>query len=207
MGAEARCTLTLKGKAEEGKALLETEELIFRPDRPGGQRLTVRFADIQSLEAVDGVLVVGVAGTKARFAVGAAAPKWLEKIRNPKSRLDKLGVKAGQRVALVGWPWDDGFADELRARGAEVGLGAPRTPVDVVFLAADRRATLAKLATLKGKLDKKGAIWVVRPKGQAAITEADVLEVGRASGLVDVKVVAFSPTHTAEKLVIPVSLR
>jgi hypothetical protein len=33
------------------------------------------------------------------------------------------------------------------------------------------------------------------------------MEAGHAAGLVDVKVVAFSETHTAEKFVIPVAKR
>jgi hypothetical protein len=39
------------------------------------------------------------------------------------------------------------------------------------------------------------------------ITEGDVMAAGKAAGLVDVKVVRFSETHTAEKFVIPVALR
>jgi len=46
-------------------------------------------------------------------------------------------------------------------------------------------------------------LWVVAPKGVKEITEADVLAGGRKAGLVDVKVVRFSETHTAHKFVIP----
>ena len=48
---------------------------------------------------------------------------------------------------------------------------------------------------------------MVYPKGQKHITENDILAAGRKSGLKDVKVVAFSATHTALKFVIPVSNR
>mgnify|MGYP006170174075 CR=1 FL=1 len=41
----------------------------------------------------------------------------------------------------------------------------------------------------------------------ASVVEADVMAAGKAAGLVDVKVVRFSATHTAEKLVIPVTKR
>jgi hypothetical protein len=47
----------------------------------------------------------------------------------------------------------------------------------------------------------------VRPKGVPEISEKDVMDRGRAAGLVDVKVCAFSATHTAEKLVIPKARR
>jgi hypothetical protein len=51
------------------------------------------------------------------------------------------------------------------------------------------------------------ALWIVYPKGQKDITENDVLAAGRKAGLKDVKVVGFSPTHTALKFVIPVARR
>jgi hypothetical protein len=50
-------------------------------------------------------------------------------------------------------------------------------------------------------------LWVIRPKGRKEISEQSVMAAGKAAGLVDVKVVSFSPTHTAEKFVIPVKNR
>jgi len=50
-------------------------------------------------------------------------------------------------------------------------------------------------------------LWVVRPKGTADISDADVIAAGRKAGLVDVKVVRFSETHSAEKLVVPLAKR
>jgi hypothetical protein len=48
----------------------------------------------------------------------------------------------------------------------------------------------------------------VRAKGAgAAVSESAVMAAGKAAGLVDTKVVAFSATHTAERLVIPISRR
>jgi len=48
---------------------------------------------------------------------------------------------------------------------------------------------------------------VVNPKGVKTITEAEVLAAGKKAGLVDVKVVKFSETHTAHKFVIPKAKR
>jgi hypothetical protein len=44
-------------------------------------------------------------------------------------------------------------------------------------------------------------------KSQPEISERAVMAAGKAAGLVDVKVVSFSATHTAEKFVIPVNQR
>jgi hypothetical protein len=56
-------------------------------------------------------------------------------------------------------------------------------------------------------LKQNGALWIIRPKGSEAITEAEVMAAGKHAGLVDVKVVSFSPSHTAEKFMIPRSAR
>ena len=45
-------------------------------------------------------------------------------------------------------------------------------------------------------------MWVVYRKGQKVFNENDVLRLGLESGMVDVKVVRFSDTHTATKFVI-----
>ena len=60
---------------------------------------------------------------------------------------------------------------------------------------------------LSKQIEPDGAVWVVRPKGSPDITEAETMAAGKRAGLVDVKVVSFSETHTAEKFVIPVAKR
>ena len=53
-----------------------------------------------------------------------------------------------------------------------------------------------------------GAIWVVSRKGPTrTISDVDVIDAAKDARLVDNKVVAFSATHTAIRLVIPVALR
>jgi hypothetical protein len=94
----------------------------------------------------------------------------------------------------------------LPRRGANVSPRL-RKGSDLILFAANRAQDLNELARLKTYLKPRGAIWVIRPKGVAAITERQVMSAAKAAGLVDVKVASFSPTHTAEKLVIPVGLR
>jgi hypothetical protein len=202
MGAEAKCVATVGRKQIEGKALLETDSLIFRG---GDVRLTIPFANVKTLEARDGVLHVNAGDGIVKLALGTAAAKWLEKIRNPPSRADKLGVKAGQSVWLVN-ATDDDLTRELTARGATIVTRTTK-PVDVIFYFVESRASLSKLTTLRAKLQPEGALWTVRPKGSPNISEGDVMNAGKDAGLVDVKVVRFSDTHTAEKFVIPVAKR
>lgn len=121
-----------------------------------------------------------------------------------KPLLDKLGVKPGLRVAVIGVD-DDEFLRELAGR-AEV-LARPRKGLDMVFLSVERPADMKRLARLKDTIARDGTVWVIFRKGQKTFNENAVLRLGLESGLVDVKVVRFSDTHTALKYVIRKSER
>ena len=202
MGAEAKCTATISGKKAVGKALLETDELIFRGD---DVRLTIPYKSVSSIDVKDGVLHVAWLSGVASFELGPSAVKWADRIRNPPSRIDKLDVKPGQLVLFVGIR-DATLREEIETRGATV-VARPIAEVDAVFVAANERSDLRRLATVQNFLKRDGAIWVIRPKGSPNISENDVRAAGKNAGLVDVKVVRYSETHTAEKFVIPVSKR
>ena len=202
MGAEAKCTATISGKKAVGKALLETDELIFRGE---DVRLKIPYKSVSSIDAKDGVLHIAWLSGVASFELGPDAVKWADRIRNPPTRIDKLDVKPGQLVLFVGIR-DSTLREEIETRGAMV-LARPLQPVDAIFVAANERGDLKRLATVQNFLKRDGAIWVIRPKGSPNISENDVMAAGKDVGLVDVKVVRFSETHTAEKFVIPVSKR
>ena len=198
MGNVRKTTLHVDGEQYEGEALLETAELIFR----GPKRIVIPFAKIKTIDARDGRL------TLDRYALdlGDDAAKWAEKIRNPKSVVQKLGIKSGQHVSLVQLD-DAAFTADLERAGAVVSAGKPKKNADAILYAATSRAELDRLTTLRAALAPNGALWVIRPKGVKTITESDVMAAGKAAGLVDVKVVKFSETHTAEKFVIPLAAR
>jgi hypothetical protein len=170
--------------------------------RAQGSRLSRRHAP------GDSALEHHVGDRRAAFAIGAAAEKWAARITNPPSRLDKLGVKPGMTIAAIGIG-DPPFLDEVKARGAKLVRAAPTAarPADVIFYGAGHRDALTRLVLLSKAIPPNGAIWIVRPKGKKEITEAETMAAGKRAGLVDVKVVSFSETHTAEKFVIPVARR
>ncbi len=122
-------------------------------------------------------------------------------------RIDKLGVRPGARVAILGVP-DADLRDELLARTHDLTEGPPLADSDVVILAADTHHDLGRLAELRSRLVPNGAIWVVSRKGKAAtLRDVEVMAAARAAGLVDNKVASFSSTHTAMRLVIPLAQR
>ena len=202
MGNEMNCTARFGKQESQGKALLETSEILFR----GDFRLKIPFSSIRSLKAEDGELRVQTAEGLAVFELGDAAAKWREKILHPKSRLEKLGVKPGNKVSLLG-TFDTEFLQELAQQTENVVRGKVGAASEWIFFATESQKELAQVPKLVKTLKGAAALWIVYPKGQKEITEVDVISAGRKAGLKDVKVVGFSPTHTALKFVIPITHR
>ena len=203
MGAEAICNAKVNGKRVSGRARLEMDTLEFRAPE---LRLSIPFKQMRRIVAEGGSLVVESDQGTLSLALGPVAARWADKIRNPPSRLDKIGAKPEWRASAVGID-DRGFLKEMGDRIAQLSIGRVLEDSDAIFFGATDAAQLSRLAALKRSLKPAGALWVIRPKGRKEISEQSVMAAGKAAGLVDVKVVSFSPTHTAEKFVIPVKNR
>jgi hypothetical protein len=148
--------------------------------------------DVTRIEAAEGRLTVAWPAGEAVFELGPQAARWAERIRNPRTLADKLGVKEGLRVGVVG------LEHELVA-----GHGPPQEGSDLIFLGVETLDDLVRVPELATLLAPAGGLWVVFPKGRKDVTQTDVLATGRAAALTDVKVAKFSETHTALKFVIP----
>jgi len=120
--------------------------------------------------------------------------------------IDKLGVKPGQKIAVLGVESAE-FLTELAARVPEYSRGKRVAGADLIFFSAEAVADLVSLKSLSHSIQKNGAIWVMYPKGQKHIREIDVINAGKAAGLTDNKVCSFSSTHTALRFCIPVAKR
>jgi hypothetical protein len=121
--------------------------------------------------------------------------------------LDKLGIRPGMRVAIIDVD-DPDIRPLIAERTTDLTEGWPEPDTDVVLLGADDVPALAPLEALGGRIRPAGAIWVISRKGRAAtLRDVQVMEAGKAAGLVDNKVASFSATHTALRLVIPVARR
>jgi hypothetical protein len=126
--------------------------------------------------------------------------------------LDKLGIRPGMRVAIVGDldadPEAADFRRQLADRTSDVTEGDAGPDTDVVLLIADSTDELGMLEDLRGRIRPAGAIWVISRKGKAStLRDVEIMAAAKERGLVDNKVVAFSATRTSIRLVIPVALR
>jgi hypothetical protein len=197
MGQELDCKARIqRGAKMEGRAQLETDFVLFR----GPERFKINFGELTGVKADGGVLKLEFAGGPVELELGVAAEKWARKILNPPSLLEKLGVKAGLTVRLIGGfdEFEPGFRKQIAERKA---VAVANGKCDVIFLAAGRSRELDQIRKLKASLKAGGAVWVVYPKGVPQIREIEVIQAGRAAGLKDVKVARFSATHTGLKFV------
>jgi hypothetical protein len=202
LGQELPCTVHFAGQTSSGRALLETSGLLFR----GDIRLKIPFVSIKELRAEGGDLRIRTEKGWAIFQIGPKADQWRERILHPKSLLEKLGVKPGEKVSLIG-RLGPHFEKNLKAHGAILTYAKSTVATPWTFLAADSRDDLSKVPRLRKSMKDAAALWIVYPKDLKSITERDVRGAGLNAGLTDVKVASFSPTHTALKFVIPKSSR
>ncbi|HEX7796364.1 MAG TPA: hypothetical protein VF456_18510 [Vicinamibacterales bacterium] len=203
MGAETTCVVTFKGKKSTAKVRLETNVLQIRA---ANLKLDVPFNTMKKVASRNGSLVIDYGGGPLTLALGNSAVKWVEKILHPPSRFTKIGVRPEWHAAILG-AIDNDFVDELRSAIASLSVGRTIKGADAVFVGLTQPSDFERVAAAKSAIKANGAVWLIRPKGSAAVTESAVMASGKAVGLVDVKVVAFSPTHSAMKFVIPLKDR
>jgi hypothetical protein len=207
VGAEANCVLRESGARHTGRALLETDELIFRG--ADGYRVKLTLGSLRNARAEGGDLLIDApfGALAIELGLGKKAERWAQRIRSPKGLMDKLDLEPTHAVAIIGGS-DAAFAEQLAARVQSVTIGKTAKGTHVVFLWADAPAPLKKLASAVKSIARDGAIWVIHPKGAASkVKDTDIFKVAKMAGLTATKVVRFSETHTGEKLVIPVTQR
>jgi hypothetical protein len=198
VGSELLCRVRSGGKGASGKALLETNEIIFR----GEMRLKIPLVSLRSVVARNGELHLKWSEGAAVFEIGDRAEKWAHKILHPKSTTEKLGIKPGLVVSALGIA-DVNFMEDLRKAAGSFSHTKAQNDSDLIFVGVEKAGDLARAGKLPSSLTSAGALWIVYPKGKKHITQLQVIDAGRQAGLVDVKVVSFSTTHTALKFVRP----
>jgi hypothetical protein len=119
-----------------------------------------------------------------------------------KPLVDKLGIREGDRLVLLGAPAAYPGALGNLPPGVTIARRAGAADIAIVF---SRAATdlSARFALLAGKLRAGGMIWVAWPKKASGeptdLSEDIVRRIGLATGLVDVKVCAIDETWSGLK--------
>ncbi|NOT09055.1 MAG: hypothetical protein HOP28_12720 [Gemmatimonadales bacterium] len=202
MGYEADCRVDTAGGSGVGKVLLESDTVIIR----GAFRARVPFASITKTAVEGGKLILTHRGGRTVLHLGSGAAKWADRIRNPKTRIDKLGVKPSHRVSVVGVS-DSDFTGELKAVGCSISRGRLRADSDIVFLGVEQERDLGRMPAAVAAMKTNGALWIIHPRGKPEVQDIVIFRLAKALGLVSNKVARFSETHSADRLVILLALR
>jgi hypothetical protein len=157
--------------------------------------------------SVEGDALVIIADEEVRFELGApVAVRWMRLIKQPKGLFEKLELGPQSRVAVVDVN-DSLFVTALRERTANVAEGRVPEGAGAILFGVEARDALRRLPLLRARLVDTGVLWVIRPKSSKSVSETDLADAAHEAGLVEMKSVAFSRTHTAHKLAVPVEMR
>lgn len=205
MGQEIKTTLRMDGRILEGTAQLAGGALHFK-----GAAVTLQlpYGEIFSVEESAGWLDLKTSRGLLLLELGPKASRWAQKIKSPGAFLEKLGVDATKKVAVVG-KLDPEVKEELDASGAKVAKRAGGKDFDVVFLAVSAKPDLEKLPSAREMIHDTGAVWVVYPKNveEDVLRERDVIIAGRTLSLTDGKPLKLDEDLMAIRFVVPASAR
>jgi hypothetical protein len=226
------CLAELDDRRGRGTLTLIGDQLEFA----GTFSLRLQLTEITAVRVHRGRLEVVWPRGHAAFDLGRAAQEWAAALGTRRGLLDRLGVKPGAVVIVTGVD-DFEFRRQLRGRASVVldwnqalavfahpratlgggrhgapdaaGEAQPPAPAgaDVIFLGLRQPSDLQLVERAEPLMARHGAVWVVHPRAGELLSQARVLAAGRAAGLLDVKVVRFSDTHTARRFVIPPARR
>lgn len=198
MGREVETNVRCGGESAVCKVLLECGEIVLR----GAIKRRFKFDAISKLAVRGGKLNFRCDPEDVAIQLGDSAETWLDTIRNPRTRVQKLGVAVGQQVCTLG-SVESGACDEITSATGS----APRTRLargcDLVLYFADDAGDLDRLKRIKEALADGGAIWVLWPKGRRDFAHELVVAAARAAGLVQTKSMGFSDMRTGLRLVRP----
>jgi hypothetical protein len=203
MGKEAACAVVSGTKRGPVKAHLDGERLRVT----GAIRLDIPLGDLRRVTVREGALVFDARGETVALELGVkAAAAWERAIAQPKSLLEKLGVKPEQRICILGL--GDAFRDDVTTAAKAAPSFALRGNFDLIFCGIESESELIRVERCRDHLVSNGALWIVAPKGKGSPVRENMLRAALvAAGLVDTKVASFSASHTAVKAVIPVASR
>jgi hypothetical protein len=119
--------------------------------------------------------------------------------------LEKLGIKEGTRVAILGAPHE--YLRKLGElpEGVLIATSSRRPSDFMQFFATNRRQLESEVPKLKKKLSQLGMLWICWPKRSSGfktdLSGNAVRKIGLDNGLVDVKIAAIDETWSGLKFV------
>ncbi len=159
MGLETRCNALIAKQTATGKLHVNSQSLSFQAK---DLKWTLPLKPTPKATAKDGWLQV----PGAKFELGPAASKWLDKILNPPSRLTKLGLTPSTTL-WIGGEAPREFLNECHENEIPTTTKLERAHIALYFLSTPDQLHAAPLPTLP--------LWLIYPKGGKTIKESEVM--------------------------------
>lgn len=195
MGREATILCIEGAKRWEVKAHLDSAALQLT----GGKKLKLPLTQVTSAKVEGEDLAIASKQGAFKLRLGAKeAAAWAKKILNPPTLADKLGIKPGKTVLLIGALPAEVVA---AAKAAQTAAKLPKTipaHIAALMLAPGKEEQLI-VAAAKA-LAPGAALWLVYEKGRAVNGDA-IIALARKAGLKDTKVARVSETHAALRFI------
>jgi len=208
MGIECQTTCIYQNQQGEGLVKLESDFISFR----GPFRFDLPFKQIFYYQAQDGWLLLDTLQGQIQLSLGrATVEKWMDKIANPSSLSQKLGIDHFHKIALLGvLPAEIISAVEKNTQA--FANFAENTPVaelakmpgrfDLIFVHLRIEPLTAYFDRVRPLLDQRNALWAISPK-EGEFNGTKVIDAARANGLVDSKVIKISEKFLAWQFALP----
>jgi hypothetical protein len=201
MGTEVDGHVVVGGQKVAVHADFGSDQVVFH----GGRKGAVKYKQVEVLTTGKGILKIRVDAAIMEFPLGNKVERIAAKIRKPPGRLDKMGIKPGAAIDLVGDAPND-FLKELDAAEIESANSiADGMTTRIAFV--KEAEELLNLPGWVSDLEGNVSLWIVYPKGGHGLRESDVLDAGRDANMKDIKVVRFNDKLTALKFVVPLAER
>ncbi len=182
MGLEAKTTAVKGQVSATGRLHVDSKQIAFTSK---DLKWSLDLGPAVKTKSTNGQLVVWKGQDKITFDV-EKVDRWIDKIMNPPSLLEKLGVKPEMKCWL-----SSGFSRTFRQQLKDGAASITRKieNCDLAFLFLNDREQFGLMMETCEQLPEKINIWVVYPKGVQQITQGDVMS--------QMKKIGFGPGKTA----------
>jgi hypothetical protein len=193
MGREVQCNVQLGKQSGLTTAHLDSTGIQLRGSIRG-KWLPAQLDDLavrnDSLIAStpDGALAISLGKTEAE--------KWLHALKNPKSRAEKLGLRAKMRVYISSE--NDEISEEILS--ADCVVTKRIEEAELMFMPVMNSKALNGFNKLAADIDRTQHVWVLREKGSAAkVPEKMIFEAAAVLGFKPTKTLRWSEELTADR--------
>lgn len=184
MGRETKTPVSHAGGTAEARVHLDSEMLTIGPP----VRAKLALGDVEAAAGAGGLTLKAGKESYLIAMSEKEAGLWAKAIAHPPSLADKLGIKPGVGVALVG------------ALPKEIVALVPRPEkAGALTIAAAGSLDVKALTKIAKAVPEKGAVWLVYEKG--VVKGDQLIFAAREAGLKDTKVAKISETHTGLRFI------